>query len=112
MDDQAENVAAAVTEWSVAPDAPERDGRVIWLIEEIGGFDAIAHRHEDILRQRFGRSQPGRGRPIVQPGIETEDVEPGSDPEQTLTLQQEMPITPGPVCSQWRITIFRSTTRS
>jgi hypothetical protein len=47
-------------EWSVDPDVPERDGRVAWLIGEIGGPNALAHRHEDILRQRFGRSQSGR----------------------------------------------------
>jgi hypothetical protein len=44
------------TEWSIDADAPDRDGRVVWLIEEIGGAQAIAHRHEDIRRQRFGRS--------------------------------------------------------
>ena len=36
--------------WSVNANAPERDGRVVWLIKEIGGSDAIGHRHEDILR--------------------------------------------------------------
>jgi hypothetical protein len=89
MADKVDNFAPAnPIEWRVDSDAPERDGRVIWLVEEIGGFDAIAHRHEDILRQRFGRSQPGRGRPIVQPGIENETIELGSDPDQPITLQQ------------------------
>jgi hypothetical protein len=66
--DQAEIIPAR---WIISSDAPERDGRVVWLIQEIGGFDAIRHRHEDILRQRFGRSLRGRGRPIVQ--FETDD---------------------------------------
>ncbi len=41
-------------DWSL-DDTPERDGRVVWLIREIGGWAAIAHRHTDILRNRFGR---------------------------------------------------------
>ena len=36
MHDKADNFTSA-SEWSVDLDAPERDGRVIWLIEEIGG---------------------------------------------------------------------------
>jgi hypothetical protein len=78
------------TEWSVDLGAPERDGRVEWLIKEIGGAEAIAHRYEDILRERFGRSLPGGGRRIVQPpGIENEFNEPGSDPDQPDPLQQK-----------------------
>jgi len=52
---------------SIDPDVPERDGRVVWLVEEIGGAMAIAHRREDILRARFGRASSGTGRPMVQP---------------------------------------------
>ena len=55
------------TQVSIDADAPERDGRVVWLIEQIGGSMAIAHRREDILRRRFGRSSGGNGRPLVQP---------------------------------------------
>src|SRR5262249_35911460 len=29
----------------ILDDRPERDGRVLWLIQEIGGWVAIAHRH-------------------------------------------------------------------
>jgi hypothetical protein len=88
MDDNAHSfVPVGSTERSVAPDAPERDGRVMWLIQEIGGYGALAHRHEAILRQRFGRSQPGGGRRIVQPGIEDETDEPGLEPDQTSGLR-------------------------
>jgi hypothetical protein len=52
---------------SIDPDVPERDGRVVWLIEQIGGSMAMAHRREDILRRRFGRASGGSGRPLVQP---------------------------------------------
>ena len=66
--DEAQGVTAALpTEWSVNPHSPEEDGRVVWLINEIGGSGAIGHRHEDVQRQRFGRAVPGRGRRIVQP---------------------------------------------
>jgi len=53
-------------ETSINPYAPDLDGRVIWLIEEIGGADALSHRFEDILRQRYGRTIPDVGRPLVQ----------------------------------------------
>ena len=56
--DETEDKPPIRTEWSVDPDVPERDGRVEWLIGEIGGSGALAHRHEDILRQRFGRRRP------------------------------------------------------
>jgi hypothetical protein len=39
----------------------------VWLIEEIGGFTAMAHRREDVFRERFGKSKPDMGRPLVQP---------------------------------------------
>jgi hypothetical protein len=78
-----------VLEWTVDPQAPERDGRVVWLVQEIGGAGAIAHRHEDIRRERFGRAKPEGGRPIVQPGGEHETAELGADPTQAITLQEK-----------------------
>jgi hypothetical protein len=74
-------------EWSINLQAPEEDGRVVWLIEEIGGSEAIAHRYEDVLRQRFGRSLPGRGRPTVQPGNEDE-FENISEPGECRPLEE------------------------
>ncbi len=50
------------TQVSIDADAPERDGRVVWLIDQIGGSAGIAHRREDILRRRFGRASRGNGR--------------------------------------------------
>jgi hypothetical protein len=35
---------------SIDPEAPEHDGRVVWLIDQIGGSAEISHRREDILR--------------------------------------------------------------
>jgi hypothetical protein len=64
------------SKWSIDPRAPERDGRVVWLVEEIGGSEGLVHRCEDILRQRFGRSLPEGGRRIVQLGGEDE-IDPG-----------------------------------
>jgi hypothetical protein len=56
MDDNARSfLPVGSTEWSIAPDTPERDDRVKWLIRG--------------------------GRRIVQPGIEDETDEPGSEPD-------------------------------
>jgi hypothetical protein len=77
---------AAAPEWSVDPDVPERDGRVEWLIREIGGSNALAHRHGDILRERFGRSRPEGGRRIDQL-IENKITEAGLDSGQPEPLQ-------------------------
>jgi hypothetical protein len=52
---------------NVDADTPERDGRVAWLMDQIGGAEAMAHRREDILRRRFGRTAAGSGRRLVQP---------------------------------------------
>jgi hypothetical protein len=60
--DEAEGLTPGIpANWSVNANAPERDGRVVWLIKEIGGYDAIGHRHEDILRQRDRTIASGRG---------------------------------------------------
>jgi hypothetical protein len=72
-------------DWSVDPHIPERDGRVVWLVEEIGGSEALAHRCEDILRQRYGRSLPGRGRRFLQLSCEDE-IDP--DPSGTKPLEE------------------------
>jgi hypothetical protein len=85
LDDTEEFTPIAAPEWTVDPQTPECDGRVVWLIEEIGGAEAIAHRHEDIRRQRFGRAKPKVGRPIVQ--LEDETGE-GLDPDQSDGLER------------------------
>jgi hypothetical protein len=82
-----EFVPVAPTEWSTDPEVPERDGRVVWLVEQIGGLEALSHRHEDILRQRFGRSSPDRGRRIVQPETKDGLSDIGADPQEGGALQ-------------------------
>jgi hypothetical protein len=67
------------SDWTIDPHVPENDGRVIWLIREIGGPRALAHRCEDIRRRRWGRATPGMGRPLVQPS-RLPDVE--ADPDE------------------------------
>jgi hypothetical protein len=74
-------------EWSIDA-APERDGRVIWLIAQIGGLEAIGHRYEDIQRERYGRSIKGVGRPHTQPVEEDESGEMGVDPDQSNALEK------------------------
>jgi hypothetical protein len=74
-------------EWSTDP-APERDGRVVWLIAEIGGSGAIGHRYEDIQRERHGRSKPGTGRPYQQPTDEGAPEETDMQPDETGGLEK------------------------
>ena len=45
-------------DWNVHTD-PKQDGRVAWLVAEIGGRTALAHRHEDIRRRLYGRWREG-----------------------------------------------------
>jgi hypothetical protein len=81
-------LAVRAGEWSTDP-APERDGRVIWLIAEIGGSEAIGHRYEDIQRERHGRLKPGVGRPNQQPVGEDGSEETGmDDPDQSGGLER------------------------
>jgi hypothetical protein len=39
--DETDYATTVPAEWSINLDAPERDGRVAWLVREIGGSDAI-----------------------------------------------------------------------
>jgi hypothetical protein len=86
-DEQDKVTPALPSEWSVNPHVPEQDGRVVWLINEIGGSQALGHRYEDIQRQRFGRAVPGRGRPIVQP-VNGEPFEVDQDWTEDRSLQE------------------------
>jgi hypothetical protein len=45
-------------DWTAHKD-PKQDGRVAWLVAEIGGRTALAHRHEDIRRRLYGRWKEG-----------------------------------------------------
>jgi hypothetical protein len=74
-------------EWSTDP-APERDGRVVWLIAEIGGSEAIGHRYEDIQRERHGRSKAGTGRPYQQPTDEDDPKETDGEPDEPGGLEK------------------------
>jgi hypothetical protein len=76
-----------LTEVSIDPDVPERDGRVVWLIQQIGGSMAMAHRREDILRRRFGRAAAGSGRPLVQPHDDAVFSDIASDADTARSLE-------------------------
>ena len=81
------SLAVRPGEWSTDPDIPERDGRVIWLIAEIGGSEAIGHRYEDIQRERHGRS-PESDAAYQQPDDEDEQEEIGMDPDEPSELEK------------------------
>jgi len=52
------DTGAIERDWRVDHD-PSRDGRVSWLVSEIGGRQALAHRNEDIRRRLYGRWRKG-----------------------------------------------------
>jgi hypothetical protein len=85
------------SEWTIDAHVPENDGRVIWLIREIGGLRALAHRCEDIRRRRWGRATPSVGRPMVQPSefpdIETAPDEGGLGPADAVNIWRGVLIT-------------------
>jgi hypothetical protein len=68
-------------EWSMDLHMPERDGRIVWLIEEIGGSIALSHRRADVRRRLFGR-----GRAPVQIGDDEDliDIEPCPEDDTNL----------------------------
>ena len=72
---------------SIDAGSPERDGRVVWLIDQIGGSEALAHRREDILRRQFGRAPAGSGRRMVQPANDGEFSEIVSDSDASSALE-------------------------
>jgi hypothetical protein len=84
-------------DWTIDPHVPENDGRVIWLIREIGGPRALAHRCEDIRRRRWGRATPGGGRPLVQPPelphVETDPDEGRLGPADAVNIWRGVLIT-------------------
>jgi hypothetical protein len=70
-------------DWSMDPHTPEGDGRIVWLIEEIGGSKAIPHRHADARRRLFGRG----GRATVQIGGDEDSIEIDPCPEHDTNLR-------------------------
>src|SRR6202007_2759691 len=87
-------LAAACPE--VTNDAPEKDARVLWLIKEIGGRRALAHRFEDIRRQRWGRWQGNSYRTVqisgltsLESGEEGNEEVLGRQVERTYSLLEE-----------------------
>jgi hypothetical protein len=86
------------SDWTIDPYIPANDGRVVWLIREVGGPLALAHRCEDIRRRRWGRVTSGVGRPLVQPttelpAIETDPDEGGLGPADAINIWRGVLIT-------------------
>ena len=68
-------------------DDPEKDERVHWLIQEVGGRRALNHRFEDIRRRRWGRAQ-GFGYRMVQISA-LSNAGPEADRDEDILAQQE-----------------------
>jgi len=81
-----DHVRRDVTEPWTLDDDPKRDGRVAWLIGEIGGQKALAHRYEDIRRRRHGgkwRRDGYRHVQLEEAHVENLAVEPDDPHHQT-----------------------------
>jgi hypothetical protein len=58
--------------WAIS-DNPKRDERVVWLIDQVGGQQALKHRYEDIRRRLHGGKWRNNGYRQVQ--LETAHIE-------------------------------------
>jgi|SRR5215470_526064 len=91
---------------------PQRDERVIWLIQQIGGPRALAHRYEDMHRERWGRWRESGYRSVqisalntnVGAGTENEEDMLGryADRSHSLHEQPEDPHHAGEIEGAWR----------
>lgn len=88
-----ERAMSSLVETTHDPRAPDRDGRVIWLIEEIGGGEAISHRLEDLRRQRHGRHRPNVGRRLVQTNGDDDSIDNDGDvAEPPIEIEDDIPL--------------------
>jgi hypothetical protein len=78
----------SVPSFQTNADDPEKDERVRWLIQEVGGRRALKHRFEDIRRRRWGRAQ-GLGYRTVQISA-LSNAGPETDRDEDILAQQEM----------------------
>ncbi len=78
----------SVPSFQTNADDPEKDERVRWLIQEVGGRRALKHRFEDIRRRRWGRAQ-GVGYRTVQISA-LSNAGPETDRDEDILAQQEM----------------------
>jgi hypothetical protein len=75
------------TVWAISDD-PERDERVVWLIDQVGGQRALMHRQEDIRRRLHGGKWKDGGYRQVQ--LETEHIKDLSVPPDDPQCQKDI----------------------
>src|SRR5262249_23067649 len=76
-------LATAPDEWMINDD-PRRDRRVVWLIEATGGRRALAHRYEDMRRQRWGRWRESGYRMVQIASLQGDTHEIGASEDEVL----------------------------
>jgi hypothetical protein len=75
---------ALPTNWVIDNADPKKDGRVAWLIEEIGGRRAMSHRLEDMRRRRWGRWQESGYREVQISALQLGTTADAADEGETL----------------------------
>jgi hypothetical protein len=78
------NLASIPTDWSIDDHDPKRDGRVAWLISEVGGMRALSHRYEDMRRQRWGRWQDTGYRTVQISALQSHNHSEAQDEGETI----------------------------
>lgn len=84
-EDAAADPLPSPADWMIDPEDPKRDGRVTWLIAEVGGARALAHRFEDMRRQRWGRWQDSGYRTVQISALQSETASETIDEGQILS---------------------------
>jgi hypothetical protein len=79
----ADDLSAPPTTWMTEDGDPKLDGRVAWLLGEIGGRRVLSHRYEDTRRRRWGRWQES-GYRVVQISALRSDGEAGNVSEDEM----------------------------
>jgi hypothetical protein len=81
------------SDWSIHEQDPKRDGRVLWLIDGVGGRRALSHRYEDIRRRRWGRWQK-TGYRTVQISALHNDTQSGGESDEEALARHADPSSP------------------
>jgi hypothetical protein len=82
--DEASPAQSSLPDWTIDERDPQGDGRVAWLIDEVGGTRSLSHRYEDMRRQRWGRWQASGYRTVQISALQNDADTESADGDQVL----------------------------